>query len=65
MKAQCSLHTPYVRHWPFQTRYNRCITVGFALSDGEGNDCTAEFQGFLGMVQQSVMPVTEVRGLLM
>lgn len=46
MKAQCSSHTPYVRHWPFQTRYNRCITVGFALSDGEDNDCRAEFQGF-------------------
>lgn len=46
MMAQCSLHMPYVRHWPFQTRYNRCITLGFALSDGVGNDCTTELQGF-------------------
>lgn len=45
-----NLHA-YAHNWPCQTRYDRRIAIGFALTDDGGSKRRAEFQVTDGMAQ--------------
>lgn len=49
-----NLHA-YAHNWPCQTRYNRRIAIGFALTDDGGSKRRAEFQVTDGMAQQAMI----------